>query len=73
MNEFLASLTTSSASKFSAFCVCRKFSPMYPPKYAGSSADSSYKGPLCQERSRWSELKPAETGLTTADRGRRLA
>jgi hypothetical protein len=33
-------------------------------------ADSSYKGPLCQARNRYSELKSAESGPTTADRGR---
>ena len=36
-------------------------------------ADSAYKGPLCQARDRRGELKPAESGPMTADRGRHLA
>jgi hypothetical protein len=37
------------------------------------SADSTYKGPLCQERNCWSEPKLAEKGLTMADPGRHWA
>jgi len=37
------------------------------------AADRAYKGPLCQERNRRRELRPAKCGPTTADRGRHLA
>ena len=40
---------------------------------AVAEADSTNKGPLCQGRDRRSELRPAETRPTTADRGRHLA
>ena len=36
-------------------------------------ADSTYKGPLCQSRNRRSDLKPAETGPMTVNRGHHRA
>ena len=40
--------------------ICRR--PRRESNAISKSADSAYKGPLCQGRNRWSELKPATDG-----------